>query len=181
MIDEQDERKLVEGLMRDQRESLAAVYDAFGAIAYGLALRLLGSQSEAEDVVQESFLALWRQASRLDPARGIRSYLLSIVHHRAIDRIRKRARRPEAELDLDAPIASEEEDLADQVARSSERAQVRAALVALSPDQRTTIEMVYFQGLTISETADRMRVPLGTVKSRLRLAMGRLRQELSTL
>ncbi|HWC30471.1 MAG TPA: sigma factor, partial [Dehalococcoidia bacterium] len=80
MIPEQDERALVQGLRKDDRDSLAAVYDAYGAIAFGLALKLLGSRTEAEDVVQESFLALWRQAERIDPARGLRSYLLSIVH-----------------------------------------------------------------------------------------------------
>jgi RNA polymerase sigma-70 factor (ECF subfamily) len=178
MIDEQAERQLVEGLRRDDRESLAAAYDAYGSMAYGLALHLLGSPSEAEDVVQESFLALWKQSQRLEPSRGVRSYLLSIVHNRAVDRVRRSVRRPETELDLDAPIPSNTDDPADEVARNLEREEVRAALVALSPDQRQTVEMVYFQGLTIGETANRMHVPEGTVKSRLRLALGHLRQEL---
>jgi RNA polymerase sigma-70 factor (ECF subfamily) len=181
MIDERDERQLVEGLRNDARECLAAVYDAYGALAYGLALRIVGSQTEAEDVVQESFLALWRQADRLDPAKGLRSYLLSIVHHRSIDRLRGRGRRPETELDLDLPLASEDEDPADTTIRNSEREKVRAALVALSPDQRRTVEMVYFKGLTMSEAAERLSIPVGTVKSRLRLALGRLRQELKAL
>jgi RNA polymerase sigma-70 factor (ECF subfamily) len=180
MIDEQDERRLVEGLRQDDRESLSAIYDAYGALAYGLALRIVGSQTEAEDVVQESFLALWRQAERLDPEKGLRSYLLSIVHHRAIDRLRSRGRRPEAELDLDMPIASDDEDPADTVVRNAERETVRAALVALSPDQRRTVELVYFKGMTMTETAQRLSIPVGTVKSRLRLALGRLRQELGT-
>jgi len=181
MIEERDERRLVEGLRRDDRESLAAVYDAYSALAYGLALRILGSQTEAEDVVQESFLALWRQAERLDADKGLRSYLLSIVHHRAIDRLRHRGRRPEAELDLDLPIPSQDEDPAETAVRNDERETVRAALVALSPDQRRTVEMVYFHGLTMTEAAERLRIPVGTVKSRLRLALGRLRQELGTL
>ena len=180
MIDERDERRLVEGLRRDDRDTLAAVYDTYGALAYGLAFRIVGSGTEAEDVVQESFLALWRQAERLDPEKGLRSYLLSIVHHRAIDRLRRRGRRPEAELDPDLPIPSDEEDPADTAARNQERETVRAALVALSPDQRRTVEMVYFQGMTMTETADRLSIPVGTVKSRLRLALGRLRQELGT-
>ena len=178
MISEQDEPSLVRGLRNNDRESLAAVYDAFGAIAYGLALKLLGSRTEAEDVVQESFLALWRQAERIDPARGLRSYLLSIVHNRAIDRVRRRARRPEAELDLDAPIPANTADPEEEVTRITEGEAVRAALVSLPADQRQTVELVYFRGLTINETANRMRVPLGTAKSRLRLALGRLRQEL---
>jgi RNA polymerase sigma-70 factor (ECF subfamily) len=149
-------------------------------MAYGLALRVVGSPPEAEDVVQESFMALWRQAERLDAAKGLRSYLLSIVHHRAIDRIRQRGRRPEAELDNDLPLPSGEEDPADTAVRNDERETVRAALVTLSNEQRRTVEMVYFQGMTMSEAAERLAIPIGTVKSRLRLALGRLRQELGT-
>jgi RNA polymerase sigma-70 factor (ECF subfamily) len=180
MINERGERQLVEGLRRDDRESLAAVYDAYGSLAYGLALRVVGSQTEAEDVVQESFLALWRQADRLDPEKGLRSYLLSIVHRRAIDRLRHRGRRPESELDPDLPLPSHEEDPADTVVRNTERETVRAALVTLSDDQRRTVEMVYFRGLTMNEAAERLRIPVGTVKSRLRLALGHLRQELES-
>jgi RNA polymerase sigma-70 factor (ECF subfamily) len=180
MIEERDERRLIDGLRRDDRDSLAAVYDAYGSLAYGLALRVVGSQAEAEDVVQESFLALWRQAERLDPERGLRAYLLAIVHRRAIDRLRRRGRRPEAELDTELPLPSGDEDPADTAVRNSERETVRAALVVLSPEQRRTVEMVYFLGLTMTEAAERLRIPVGTVKSRLRLALGRLRQELGT-
>lgn len=180
MISEQDERQLVEGLLKDDRESLARAYDAYGSMAFGLALRLLGSESEAEDVVQESFLALWRQAERLNPSQGVRSYLLSIVHNRAIDRMRRRTRRPEAVLDETAPFPDPDDDPSVQVANAAERAEVRAAMSVLSAEQRQTVELVYFGGLTIAETAERMKVPDGTVKSRLRLALGHLRQELGT-
>jgi RNA polymerase sigma-70 factor, ECF subfamily len=178
MNNEIDERSLIEGLLKNDRDSLAAVYDAYASSAYGLALRVLGTAAEAEDVVQESFLALWRQAERLDASRGLRSYLLAIVHHRAVDKVRSRGRRPELTLDEEASFVAPDEDPGDAAARLDEAQQVRAALGALPPDQRETVEMVYFKGLTINETAGRMRVPLGTVKSRLRLAMRRLRQEL---
>jgi RNA polymerase sigma-70 factor (ECF subfamily) len=177
MTSELSERQLVDGLRASSRDALAAAYDAYGAIAYGLALKLLASRSEAEDVVQESFLALWRQAERIDPERGLRSYLLSIVHNRCVDLIRRRTRRPEAELDPQAPVSATDNPESEAIALL-EGAAVRSAMDALSPDQRQTVELVYFGGLTINETANRMRVPLGTVKSRLRLAMGRLRQEL---
>lgn len=180
MNTERDDRRLVEGLRANDRDALAAVYDVYGAIAYGLAVKLLASQSEAEDVVQESFLALWRQAERIDPEKGLRSYLLSIVHNRCIDQIRRRVRRPETELDLDAPIAATGDGPEQAAITQLEGEAVRAAMDALSPDQRETVELVYFGGCTINETANRMKVPLGTVKSRLRLAMGRLRQELGT-
>ena len=178
MISEQDERQIVEGLLRNDRSSLEEVYEALSPIAYGLALRLLGSGSDAEDIVQESFLALWRQAERLDPGRGLRSYLLSIVHHRAVDRLRRRVRRPESTLDPAMSLPAATEDPADVASRQAEREEVRAALEALSLEQRRTVELVYFNGLTTGETAAHMRVPLGTVKSRLRLALRHLRQEL---
>lgn len=178
MTDEIDERKLVKGLQEDDRQSLAWAYDAFGAAAFSLAVGVLRSATEAEEVVQESFLALWRQAERLDPARGVRGYLLSIVHNRSVDRMRRRLRRPEVALDLDLPLRSPVEDPADEVVRLSERDRVRGALSSLSQDQRRTVEMVYFQGMTVNEAARRMQVPAGTVKSRLRLALGHLRREL---
>jgi RNA polymerase sigma-70 factor (ECF subfamily) len=173
-----DERQLVEGLRQNDRNALAAIYDRFSALAYGLALKLLSSPPEAEDVVQESFLALWRQAERIDPERGLRSYLLSIVHNRCVDRVRHRIRHPEAVLEPEAPIAATNDDPETQAIAMLEGEALRTALTALSNDQRQTVDFVYFKGFTINETANRMKVPLGTVKSRLRLAMGRLRQEL---
>ena len=178
MTSELSERQLVDGLRANSRDALAAAYDAYGSLAYGLAMKLLASQSEAEDVVQESFLALWRQAERIDPSRGLRSYLMSIVHNRCVDLVRRRVRRPEAELDPLAPIATAADDPETETIALLEGEAVRAAMNALSPDQRQTVELVYFAGFTINEAANRMKVPLGTAKSRLRLAMVRLRQEL---
>jgi RNA polymerase sigma-70 factor (ECF subfamily) len=103
---------------------------------------------------------------------------MSIVHNRCVDLVRRRVRRPEAELDLDAPVSAADDPENETIALLEGRA-VRAAMGALPTDQRRTVELVYFAGLTINETAERMSVPLGTAKSRLRLAMGRLRQELS--
>jgi RNA polymerase sigma-70 factor (ECF subfamily) len=103
---------------------------------------------------------------------------MSIVHNRCVDLVRRRVRRPEAELDPLAPIATAADDPETETIALLEGEAVRAAMKALSPDQRQTVELVYFAGFTINEAADRMKVPLGTAKSRLRLAMGRLRQEL---
>jgi RNA polymerase sigma-70 factor, ECF subfamily len=156
---------------------MANAYDAYGGTAYALATRLLGSGSEAEDVVQESFLALWRQADRLQASRGVRSYLLTIVHNRAVDRVRSRSRRPTVELNEDAPFrADEAEEPEAQVTLASERERVRAALTNLSEDQRRCIELTYFAGLTINQAAERLDIPPGTVKSRLRLALGHLKR-----
>lgn len=175
-IDEETDRRLIEGLRRNDSETLAAIYDSHAGIAYGLAARILGITSEAEDVVQESFLALWRQAERLDPSRGIRSYLLTIVHNKSIDRLRQRSRKNEMPLDPDAPIPATGEDPVESAERASDRASVRAALAALPLEQRQTVEMAYFGGLTTGEVAERMQVPVGTVKSRLRLALIHLRR-----
>ena len=177
-VDEGRERRLIEGLQRNDRGSIEEIYDAYAGIAYALAVRLLGAR-DAEDVVQESFLALWRQAERLDPRRGVRSYLLTIVHHRAIDYLRRRGRKPEAVLEESAPLVDQSEGPEGAAVRLSDRDAVRAALGSLPEEQLQSIEMTFFQGLTINEAAARMGVPTGTVKSRLRLAMGRLRGRLS--
>jgi RNA polymerase sigma-70 factor (ECF subfamily) len=176
--DEERDQELIDGLLHDDRDSLAAIYDAYSGPAYALAARTLGLTSEAEDVVQESFLALWRQAKRLDPAKGIRSYLMTIVHNKAIDRLRRKGRKPELALDPQLPIADERGGPEDAAVHAIDRERVRAALSALPSEQRQAVEMTYFGGLTISEAASRMKAPVGTVKSRLRLALARLRREL---
>jgi RNA polymerase sigma-70 factor (ECF subfamily) len=170
-----DDARLLERLRRDERDAMAALYDSYGRLAYGLAYRIVGEPREAEDVVQESFLALWRQAGRLDPARGsVRSYLLTIVQRRAVDVLRRRAGRPERALD-DVEVPGNAGDPLEQASLAEQRANVRRALNALPPDQRQAVELTYFAGLTIREMADKQSVPLGTAKSRLRLALERLR------
>jgi RNA polymerase sigma-70 factor (ECF subfamily) len=179
IIDEDVERRLIEGLRANDREIMAELFDSYSSLAYGLALRTLSDRGEAEDVVQESFLALWRQAERLDPARGVRSYLMTIVHNKTIDRLRRKGRRPEAALEFAESVPDNSEDLAESVARQSEGETVRAALGTLPAEQRSAIEMTYFGGMTINEVAGRMSVPVGTVKSRLRLALQHLRRRLA--
>lgn len=175
-IDAEDER-LLERLRRDDRDALAAMYDAYGRIAYGLAFRVLGDAGDAEDIVQESFLSLWRQADRLDVQRGsVRSLLLTIVHRRSIDVLRRRSGRPERVLDDAQPIASSVPDPAEFASQAEERGRIQAALKELPTDQRSAIELTYFSGLTIAEMAEQEGIPLGTAKSRLRLALERLRK-----
>ena len=177
-MDEEEERRLINGLRDNDRASLEAIYDAYCSAAYALALRVLGEAAEAEDAVQESFLALWRQAARLDPARGIRSYLFTIVHNKAIDRVRQRGRKAETHLDLEAPFAAPSDGPEETVTRGEEQQSVREALLSLPDEQRHTVLLAYFDGLTINEVATHMRVPAGTVKSRLRLALTRMRRSL---
>jgi RNA polymerase sigma-70 factor (ECF subfamily) len=179
-IDVAKERLLIEALRRDDREALAAIYDAYASYAYGLALHTVRQAAEAEDVVQESFLALWRQAARLDPERGIKSYLLTIVHNKAVDKLRQSGRRGESPLNLDAPIASEGGETESTAMQLVEQEVVRDALTQLPAEQRRTVELAYYAGFTLAEVASSMQVPLGTVKSRLRLALGQLRRRLAT-
>jgi RNA polymerase sigma-70 factor (ECF subfamily) len=175
--DEAFDRSLIEGLQRNERDALATAYDSYGGLAYALAARVMGVSSDAEDVVQESFLALWRQAPRLDAKRGLRSYLMTIVHNKAVDRLRQKGRRPEAVLIEDAPFKAPETEAPEKVVeKASEADEVRAAMSGLSEEQRTAVEMTYFLGMTINDAAEKLGIPVGTVKSRLRLALGHMRR-----
>ncbi len=177
-IDIEDAR-LLERLRNDERDAMADMYDAYGRMAYGLAYRVLGQAGDAEDIVQESFLSLWRQSSQLDSKRGsVRSLLMTIVHRRSIDVLRRRAGKPEHALDDAPPVVSRTPDPVEFASQAEERERIGKALAELPPDQRTAIELTYFGGLTIAEMAKQQNIPLGTAKSRLRLALERLRKTL---
>lgn len=174
---EVDER-LIEGLRINDEGSLAAVYDSYASLAYGLALRVLRAPPDAEDVVQDSFLALWKQAERLDASRGIRSYLMTIVHHKAIDKLRQKGRHRETDLEGPAAELASSDDPATEAVRTTERETIVEAMKSLPAEQQQTLQLAYFNGLTLNEVARHMQVPQGTVKSRLRLALGHLRKQL---
>ncbi|MGE3961071.1 MAG: RNA polymerase sigma factor [Dehalococcoidia bacterium] len=162
--------------------ALATLYDQLGGRAYGLALRVLRDGAAAEDVVQQAFATLWEQADRLDAARGsVEGLLLTIVHRRAVDAARARQRRLGRDAALDVDPADTEPGPAERMAADDEAAErareVRAALAVLPAPQREVVLLAYFGGLSQQEIATRLDVPLGTVKSRLRLAMQRLRYE----
>ena len=158
------------------------LYDRLGRHAFGLAYRILGDGPAAEDVAQEAFLTLWRQAERIDPARGkVSSFLLTMVHHKAIDALRAKRGQTARHLSIDvAEVEKTGADVADRVVLTLDRDEVRKALAAVPDDQRRAIEMAYYQGLTHVEIADTLGLPLGTVKSRLRLGLEKMRAELKT-
>ena len=177
-----DDAVLLAEVQAGGQEAFAALYDRYAGAAYGLAYRILGDAALAEDVVQEAFVSVWKQAPRFDPHRGlVRSWLLTIVHNRAIDAVRRRSGRAERAL----PEGPEEfvaaggrpEELTEW---ALEAEAVRDAVRALPDDQRRTVEMAYFEGLTHVEIAARMGVPPGTVKSRMRLALEKMRTSLRT-
>jgi RNA polymerase sigma-70 factor (ECF subfamily) len=162
-------------IARGDDAALAALYDRFGGVAYRLAYRILRDQVLAQDAVQDAFLAAWRTALSYDPARGKAStWLLTLVHRRAVDLVRREDRRRGEPLET-APAAGTES--VDETAEVREqRRAVQSALAQLPPDQREALELAYYGGLSQSELAERLGVPLGTVKSRMFVALGKLRE-----
>jgi RNA polymerase sigma factor (sigma-70 family) len=163
---------------RGEEAGLAELYDRYGRVAYGLALRIVRDPSLAEDAVQEAFLTVWRSAARFSPERAKAStWLLTFVHRRAVDLVRREERR-RAE-----PLPDEEAASApatDEVAwLQLERERVQSALRALPDQQREALELAYYGGFTQSELADRLGQPLGTIKSRMFAGLGRLRELLA--
>jgi RNA polymerase sigma-70 factor, ECF subfamily len=160
---------------------MEALYDSLSRQAFGLAYRMLGDTQSAEDVVQEAFLSVWRAAERIDTTRGkLQSYVLTVVHRRAIDALRTRKGVVQP-VDEAPDVRDERADVAGTVEMVMDAQAVRAALKELPEEQKAVVEMAYYQGLTHVEIADKTSLPLGTVKSRLRLALEKIRASLSGL
>lgn len=173
---------LLERLVRRDEEALAILYDRHGRAAFSLAVRLVGDPETAEEVVQESFLAVWRRAETYRTERGsVRGWLLTVVRNRAIDVLRSRDGRTRAGVAVGRPVSIEDlvliasDNPEEEAMRAVDGKVVRAALASLSPEQREVVELAYFGGLAYPEVAARVGVPLGTIKSRMRLALERLR------
>ena len=175
-----DDLGLHRSLLRADRAAFEALYQRYGAPAYGLALRVTGQQTLAQDVVHDAFMALWRAPEAYDPTTGpFRTFFLSLVHHRAVDLVRRESRlraRSERAANLEPLVG---EDPADAIAEESylgvRRKEVREALADLPPEQRQVLEMAYFGGKTQVQIAEELGIPLGTVKTRTFAAMRKLR------
>jgi RNA polymerase sigma factor (sigma-70 family) len=174
--------QLVELVAGNDADALEALYDRYGKVAYSLARRILADATLAQDVVQEVFLSLWRNAGRFDAGRGtVATYLLSMTHHRAVDAVRReenlrRWRTTDEVLEFAPDPGSGVED---EVEASERRAQVRAALAELPPAQREALALAYFGGYTQREVASLVGAPLGTVKTRMAAGMRKLKDSLS--
>lgn len=166
-------------LAGSREQALRVLYRAHGATVMAVAMRMLHDRGEAEDVVQETFLELWRRADSYDARRASpATWAVVIARSRSIDRLRSRsaARRAlDAQRDdpVDAGVAVE------PVEARENRERVREALAELPPEQRIAVELAFFEGLTHSEIAARLKQPLGTVKTRVRLAMEKLQSRLA--
>ena len=176
-----DADRAVLGRVADgELRALDELYERYKTMAYSIAYRITNDATLAEDVVQDAFLGAWRNAARYIEGRGsVKTWLLSIVHHRAIDAVRRR--RPTTELPEREAVPPPELRLPDvwaEVAAKMDAETVREALGSLSDVQREAIELAYFGGLTQLEIADRTGTPLGTVKSRMRLGLLAMRRTL---
>jgi RNA polymerase sigma-70 factor (ECF subfamily) len=163
---------------------LETLYDRYHAVAYALALRITTETGLAEDVVQDSFLGLWRNAGRYAEDKGsVKGWLLAIVRHRAIDSTRRRRNGVTLGNETEGlvPAALTLPDIWPEVAGRLDAQQIRIALAKLPEAQREAIELAYYDGLTQREIATRTGAPLGTVKSRMRLGLVSLRRELMNM
>jgi RNA polymerase sigma-70 factor, ECF subfamily len=176
---------LVALAQRGDLEAFELIYERHKRAAYSLARRIVGSDGNADDVVQETFISVWRSIDRYDPKRAsVRTWLMRIVHRRAIDGLRSQMvhlkRRADGE-GVAETIASKELTPDDRVLAKDESKTVHGALDGLPHDQRKVIELAYFNGFTHSEISEMLEIPLGTIKGRMRLGLEKMRSALEEM
>ena len=177
---------LVRRVAAGDESAVAALYDRYGSVLYAVSYRIVGQKADAEEVVMETFAQVWRDAAKFEATRGsVAAWLTMISRSRALDQVRSRDRRERlntsaAREDLGQERGSRQwgSDPGYQVEQTERQKRVAAALESLSPAQRQAIELAYFDGLSQSEIAERLNEPLGTVKTRVRLGMMKLREAL---
>jgi len=161
-------RRILDG----DETALGTLYDRYGSLVYSVANRILRDSGAAEEVLQDIFHQVWRMAARFDFHRGpLTAWLLVMARNRSIDRLRQR--RPES--DIENCVIASGTDLRDETERSLVIEKVRLVMNEMSPDQRTAIELAFFQGLTHTEIAEKTGEPLGTIKTRIRSGLQMLR------
>jgi RNA polymerase sigma-70 factor, ECF subfamily len=167
---------LISRVRAGDEDALAALHDRYAQVVYSVALRVLGETTEAEDILQEIFLQLWRNPQTFDSNRGsLGAWLAVITRHRAIDHLRRR--RPES--DIEDVIVAVDTRLEQTTDRNMAIAKIRAVVERLPVEQRKPLEMAFFEGLTHSEIASKTGEPLGTIKTRIRSALLTLRKALA--
>ena len=177
-----DDNQLLSMVQQRDRGALEALYDRYGGAVYSLAMRMLSDSGAAQEVTQDTFFNVWRRASSYHSQRGkVTSWLFSIAHHRTIDELRRR-RRDQSQVQHGVDLSNKPSDGADDpVAYATaqyERSQLKDALHTLRVEQREVVVLAYFGGLTHSEIAKHLDQPLGTVKTRMRLGLRKMREAL---
>ena len=170
---------LIERMLSGDEAALSTIYDRYSAMLFGALMRILRDKQAAEEVLQDLFLQLWRNASQFDPTRGsLAGWLLVSGRNRAISRLRGRANREilEEKEGLFADTFLSAQNIEEEVSRTELRQRLTTALFKLPTEQRQAVELAYFEGPTQSEIASRTGSPLGTVKTRVRTAMQSLKQ-----
>ena len=166
---------LISRIRAGEEDALATLHDRYAQVVYSVALRVLGDTTQAEDVLQEIFLQIWRNPEAFDSSRGsLGAWLAVIARHRAIDQLRRR----HPETDIEDVVVSVDSNLEQMADRNMTVARVRSAVEQLPPEQRKPLELAFFQGLTHTEIAAKTGEPLGTVKTRIRSALLSLRKVL---
>ena len=175
-----DGKELIALIAARDEEAFSEMYRQTSSLVYGVALRVTRDSVLAQDVLQETFLQVWQEASRFDSALGsLRGWLMTIAHRRAVDRVRREqsARVRDTTYGLQS-IDRDHDSVAEVVELRAEHRRVRAALETLSPIQRAAIDLAYVQGMTQSQVADELGIPLGTAKTRLRDGLLKLRESI---
>lgn len=173
-----EDAELVLLMARGDKAALSGLYDRYAGLLLGLAIRMMGGRSEAEDLMHDVFLEAWKRAGDYDPARGtVKAWLCLRIRSRALDR--KKSPRVARAVAWDDARANETEAPAHDPFLRMERERVRAALTTLSAEQRDVVDLCYFNGFSTAEAADQLKCPVGTVKSRLSAARDRLRVALA--
>lgn len=179
-----EDLELLEEISNRNRDALAELYDRYDRRVFSLAARILNDPVSSEEVTQDVFLSVWRRGSSYSSAKGkFTTWLFSIAHNRTIDELRKRRRdrnRQNDDIEDHLNIESAEISPLENAVAQSEYAKVRDAMAELPAEQRQVVELSYFRGLTQAEIAEKTGQPLGTVKTRMRLALRKLRNALSS-
>ncbi len=169
--------ELMSSIVQQDEDALTELYHRYGNLVYGLAMRIMQNRELADEITQDTFLTVWNHSDTWIPARGrLSTWLLSVTRHKAIDRIRREQCRPDGhaclleEAQLESSPASQPDD-----SLLDDRRLIRALLAQLPPDQAQVIELAFFQGMTHSAMADFLHLPLGTVKTRVRLGLQKLK------
>ncbi len=183
-VDPLSDAELMARVARRDKRALEALYDRYAASALGLGMKMIGERTIAEEIVQEAFWRVWKRGATFDLERGqFSAWLFGIVHNLAIDEMRRRRVRPptistDAEGDSIIELPDAEMDVAEAALQTVTGEQVRQALEGLPDSQRSVIELAFFQGLTHQEIATQLNEPIGTIHTRARLALQKMRETL---